>query len=260
MREFNAAIKGNGEVVGSERLFPDDVLEMNPSELFFAQFADGEGLSSQILLFNPDPLREATVFLFPRGDRGQSLLVDFNGATASGPIASAIPPGGMSVFETDGKGDLQAGSVTVLATGPISGVLVFAGPDLGLAGVGNSVRLKAGFSTPVVSNSSAGIRTGLAVLNLEGEAVDCAFSLLGSEGASIASSDGRVKNGGQAVSPLDGEGHFAVFVEELLWDSAVDFNVFQGTVVVECSGNTAATAIQVRPGQYATLPVLPTRR
>ena len=63
--------------------------------------------------------------------------------------------------------------------------------------------------------------------------------------------------GGQAVSPLEGDGHFAVFPEELVWDSPVDFDVFQGTVVVECDGNTAATAIQVRPGQYATLPVLP---
>lgn len=88
-------------------------------------------------------------------------------------------------------------------------------------------------------------------------AVDCAFGLRGSDGPSIASSDGRLKEGGDAVSPLEGEEHFAVFPEELLWDSVVDFDVFQGTVVVECNGNIAATAIQVRPGQYATLPIFP---
>ena len=235
--------------------------EAHPSELFFAQFADGLGLSSQVLLFNLDLTREATAFLFPRGDRGESLSVDWKGATVAGATApttaSTIPPGGMSVFETNGEGDLQAGSVTVLATGTISGVLVFAGPGLGLAGVGNSVRLEAGFSAPLVSNSAAGISTGLALMNLEGDAVDCGFELVGADGVSIASSDGSLMKGGSAVSPVDGKGHFAVFPEELLWDSAVDLDIFEGTVVVECDGSTAATAIQVRPGQYATLPVLP---
>ena len=235
--------------------------ETASSELFFAQFADGQGLTSQILLFNLDLFREATAFLFPRGDQGQSLSVDWKGALVSGttdPTTTAvIPPGGMSLFETDGTGDLQAGSVTVLATGTISGVIVFAGPDLGLAGVGSSVRLEAGFSAPVVSNSAAGIRTGLAVMNLGRDAVDCGFELVGSDGVSIASSDGGLVTGGQAVSPLDGDGQFAVFPEELGWDSPVDFDVFQGIVLVECNGNTAATAIQVRPGQYATLPVFP---
>ena len=52
-------------------------------------------------------------------------------------------------------------------------------------------------------------------------------------------------------------GHLALFVTQFDWNQLVDFSAFEGILKVTSSGRIAATVIQTRPGQFATLPVTP---
>lgn len=52
-------------------------------------------------------------------------------------------------------------------------------------------------------------------------------------------------------------GHMALFVNQFDWSENVDFSIFQGLLEVVASGKIAATVIQSRPSQFATLPVSP---
>ena len=53
-------------------------------------------------------------------------------------------------------------------------------------------------------------------------------------------------------------GHFAGFAKEFDWDGAVDFSDFEGKLKAstESDGKFSAVGIQVRPNQFATLPVI----
>ena len=223
------------------------------SRLLFAQFADGQGLASEVMIYNPDPEREVTITLLPRGDSGELLAIDFNGQVGPDPFQATISPLGFRVFGTDGEGELQTGSLSVEATGAIDGVLVFSGAGLGLAGVGASLPLKAGFATPAVISAAKGVRTGLAAMNLGDSAVNCSFELLSGTGQLLSTSRGKPGSG----VLLEGYGHLALFVDELDWEPPVELSDFSGTLAAKCNGRISATAIQVRPGQYATLPVTP---
>lgn len=226
--------------------------------LNFAQFADGRGLSSEVIISNDDSENEVHVEVRPHDGGGNAMAIPFNGEAATDLLDATIPAAGMRVFATDGQDEnLHLGSVEVAADGPVTGVVVFAGPGLGLAGVGSSVELTNGFSAPVISDTTRHIRTGVAIMNLELVPASCSFILLDADGAETATSNGELKPGGRNVSPWVPKGHASFYVDELLWSPAVDLSHFQGTLRVLCSGRMAATALQVRPGQFATLPVRP---
>ena len=213
-------------------------------ELNFAQFADGAGLFSQIILFNLDPDLEADVTLVLRDNEGNPLSVDLNGV--SGQTTALIPAGGLRRFKTDGLGNLATGSVRVSSDRPVAGVILFGG-TVGLAGVGNSVAQPIGFVAPIETNTGAEVDTGIAVVNLEDRLVSLSLELADGSGVVLASA--------QAV--LSGLGHLATFLTELSWSSEVDFSDFEGTLKVSATGAIAGTVIQTRPGQFATLPVVP---
>jgi hypothetical protein len=97
------------------------------------------------------------------------------------------------------------------------------------------------------TDEAKGINTGVAVMSLETEAMTLDADLLGSDGQFVAS----------ARVPLTGLGHAALFVTDFEWDQAVDFSQFEGLLRVRAGGRTAATVIQTRPGQFATMPVAP---
>ena len=215
-------------------------------ELNFAQFADGAGLFSQIILFNLDPDLEADVTLVLRDNEGNPLSVDLNGEQVSGQTTALIPAGGLRRFKTDGLGNLATGSVRVSSDRPVAGVILFGG-TVGLAGVGNSVAQPTGFVAPIETNTGAEVDTGIAVVNLEDRLVSLSLELADGSGVVLASA--------QAV--LSGLGHLATFLTELSWSSEVDFSDFEGTVKVSATGPIAGTVIQTRPGQFATLPVVP---
>ncbi len=214
--------------------------------LYFAQFADGESaVSSQILLLNLSEENEATAQLTLRDDSGFPLPVDLGGEPVSGEKQVEIGPKALAVLATDGLGELQKGSMTVTSDQPIAGVVIFSGPTVGAAGVGNSVELPEGFVAPMETNESSGINTGVAVMNLEDADQTLDADLLDNSGQKLAS----------AQVPLAALGHTALFVTEIPWDEPVDFSAFEGLLRIRSEGRTAATVIQTRLGQFSTMPV-----
>ncbi len=50
-------------------------------------------------------------------------------------------------------------------------------------------------------------------------------------------------------------GHLSLFVDQIPWSTQIDFSDFMGLIRVRPSGKIAATVVQTRPGQFATMPV-----
>ncbi len=267
MRAVSASVAHNAVVVNSDledanpfnNSDSETTVIQDPYLLYFAQFGDGAGaLFSQILLVNLDGAREAEVDVFLRDDDGDDLDVDLNGEIVSGLAQVVIPPAGSRVLLTDGVGDLAVGSVTVVSDTPLAGVILFGGV-VGLAGVGSSPELPAGFVAPVQSLMEEGepgpagqtvisnVNTGIAVMNLTDDEIMLELRLTDTDGNEIATSE----------ASLPGRGHLALFVDELFAGSGVDFSDFEGLLEVFPSGSVSATVIQVRPDQFATLPVVP---
>ena len=132
---------------GFERLGPFPIVEFEPrvEPLYFAQFGDGSGLFSKIVLTALDRTADSNITIRLKDGDGGPLSVDLNGEVVPGLLETSIPAGGLVSFQTDGQGPLQAGSVLVESDRPVSGVILFGG-SVGLAGVGKSVVLEEGFS------------------------------------------------------------------------------------------------------------------
>ncbi|HUV13807.1 MAG TPA: ethylbenzene dehydrogenase-related protein [Acidobacteriota bacterium] len=217
--------------------FPD------PTTLYFAQFADGNGIFSQITLFNLNQERDAATTILLNDDEGDPLTVDLNGQEVPGELEVTIPAGSLRRYATDGLGDTVIGSVTVESDESLAGVILFGGTT-GLAGVGSSVALDdSGFTAPM--EVGAGTNTGVALMNLEGEEVTLNFQLCDEDGGVLAT----------AQMALPAMGHRALFVTEVEWDTVVDFSDFDGLLKMTATGSTSATVIQTRPSQLATMPV-----
>ncbi len=223
---------------------PEALLE----KLYFAQFGNGDGFFSQILLFFSDSENETAARIIIKKDDGSAFPVVLNGQEFSqGTVDLTVPPSGLRVFQTDAKGPVVAGSVTVCSDRPLTGLFIFGG-GFGLAGVASSPLLESGFTGPVETSAALGIETGVAIQNLGEQGITIDLELLDTEGQIVATSQ---------VS-LPTMGHTAQFVTQIPWDPAVDFSDFRGTVRATAPGLTAATMIQVRqPAQFATLPVTP---
>ncbi len=221
--------------------------------LHFAQFANGAGIVSQISLLNG--IGEAVnAKLELRGGDGAPLNVVLNGEMVSGETeVFSIAGGGGAVYASDGQGPVVAGSLTVHSDGPLSGVVLFEGATLGVAGVGNSEPL-AGFRAPAENRTGDRfIRTGVAVMNLDAEEKTLQVRLIDLDGAETGT-------GTVATDPLAGNGHMARFIEEFNWDDPVpDLTDFQGVLeVVPSHGRVAATVLRISSGNnMASLPVAP---
>ncbi len=218
-------------------------------KLYFAQFGDGLGvLASEIILVSLDPENPTTAVVILKGQDGEPLSVDLNGDQVVGELHDVlVPADGKVVLETDGEGDLVVGSVTVCSNLPLAGVIVFSG-TVGLAGVQSSEAL-VHFAAPIKALGND-IRTGIAIMNLEGVAVRLTLELVGEDGELVA--------GAEII--LGAMGQLSAFVDEaerFPWDQAVDFSDFEGTVRAWADGRVAATVVQTRPDQFATQPVAP---
>ena len=218
-----------------------------PEKLYFAQFGDGQDqIFSQIVLINLDTSTPAQANIILRGGDGQPLSVDLNGNLVEGQLSIEIPAGGLRVLATDGKGPQVVGSVTVCSDRPLAGVILFGGV-VGLAGVGASVELPNGFVAPIKTNETNQINTGIAVVNLLDQLATVNLQLCDTEGQTLAT--GQLE--------LAGNGHRALFVNEITWSVPVDFENFRGLLKAAVPTSIAATVIQTRPGEFATLPVAP---
>lgn len=222
--------------------------------LYFAQFANGAGIISQISLLNVDVEEDVNAKLELRDGKGAPLNVVLNGEMISGESeVFTIAGGGGAVYASDGKGPVVAGSLTVHADRPFSGVVLFEGAALGVAGVGNSEPL-AGFRAPAENRSGDQfIRTGVAVMNLDAEEKALQVRLISLDGTEVGT-------GTVTADPLAGNGHLARFIDEFMWDEpAPDLTDFQGVLeVVPSHGQVAATVLRISSGNnMASLPVAP---
>ena len=232
---------------------PVDPVE-STERLYFAQFANGDGLISQITLLTVGSEEEVHAKLELRGGNGAPLNVVLNGEMISGETeVFSIAAGGGAVFTSDGNGPVVAGSLTVHADGPLSGVVVFDGEALGVAGVGSSEPL-AGFRAPTENRSGDKfIRTGVAVMNLDAEEQILQVRLIDLDGTEVGT-------GTVTTDPLAGNGHVARFIDEFQWNTPVpDWTDFQGVLeVIPSHGRVAATALRLSSGNnMASLPVAP---
>jgi hypothetical protein len=226
---------------------PEGEVASSEHRLYFAQFGDGEGqLFSQILLINREEEVEASATVSLRDDEGEPLEVDLNGEVVQGSVDVTVPAGGLKVLETDGEGDLTVGSVMVTSDQPLGGVVLFGG-SAGVAGVGASEVLSEGFLAPIEKSSSLNINTGIAVMNLGAEELTLELELLNPDAEQLAT----------AQADLVGNGHSPRFVNQFDWSASVNFSDFQGMLRVRSTARCAATVIQTRPNQFATMPVVP---
>jgi hypothetical protein len=130
-------------------------------DLIFAQFANGIGWITSLFLTNPfkEPLAGELSFFDRSGAR---LAIPTNGQPAADRLSFSIQPFGGAFLSTDGSGDLVTGSARITSASPVGGVLRFASPTLGIAGVGSS-SLSSGFITPAARSQSKGLSTGVAI-------------------------------------------------------------------------------------------------
>ena len=223
--------------------------------LYFAQFANGGGLISQISLLTVGSEEAVNTRLELLDDDGAPLHVVLNGEVVAGETeVFRIEASGAAFYASDGEGPVVPGAVTVHADGPLSGVVVFDGGafNLGVAGVGSSEPL-AGFRAPVENRSGdVVIRTGVAVMNLDAEQTAVQVRLLDLEGSVVG-------KGTMATEPLSGKGHVARFLDEFKWDDpAPDLTDFRGVLeVIPSNGQVAATVLRWSSGNLASLPVSP---
>ncbi|PYV18749.1 MAG: hypothetical protein DMG07_03255 [Acidobacteria bacterium] len=226
------------------------VQEAGTNTSIFAQLVNGAGWVSSMVLTNPSTTETATGSLRMLNDRGEPMASSLNGQSPAATASFTIPPLGSVTLTSDGAGDLVSGSAQVSANIPVSGVIKYSHPIMGMIGIGESDPLRS-FMTPVVRDASRGRNTALALRNTLQSPVDFELSLLTLAGLEVS--------GGSTSLELTAGGHMAAFIDQLFPNA--DTASFQGTLVVRSLGQEeglAATALQIGTsnGEIATLPVI----
>ena len=225
--------------------------------LDFAHFANGEGLTSDLVFVNvgTHPIRPALYFYDQEGQpMAAESVVDITGdlefmEDGGLSIQTAMEPLGELTISTHGQGDLVSGSVRVVAGGPLGGVLRFDLPGIGVAGVGVSSPVRDALFP--VRRQEAGINTGVAIHNLESSAEIVRCELM---------REGVLHD---AVSlPLAANGQSSWFIDAAF--PAADTSDFAGSVHCDAEGPGMFTAVALELDAarriFTTLPVFPTRR
>ena len=225
-----------------------------PLTLGFAHFANGAGMTSDLVFVNvaPQPVRPALYFYDTEGNPiAAESVVDITGDLAiqedgALTVLTEMEPLGELTVSTHGRGDLVSGSVRVVSEGPIGGMLRYDLPGIGEAVVGASPPVSDALFA--VRRQEGGITTGVAVHNLEEEAMEVVCELM-QEGVLL-----------DAVSlPLEANGQTAWMIDAAF--PAADTSDFAGSV--RCAavgeGRFGAVALEMDPGSriFITLPVFP---
>ena len=225
--------------------------------LDFAHFANGAGITSEIVLVNvsPHPSRPALYFY----DRAGYLIapnsvVDVMGdleITEDGALTvrTEMEPLGELTISTHGRGEMVSGSVTVVSDGPIGGGVRYSVPGLGVAGVGASKPVQDAVFP--ARRQEGGMNTAAALHNMEAEAMGVSCHLM------------RAGVALEAVEiPLEANGQTAWFIEDTF--TATDTSDFAGAVRCTAPGAGRFTAIAVEidatGGIFTTLPVVEVNR
>jgi len=215
--------------------------------LYFAQFGNGSGVKSDLVLTNTSS-KTATVSVEFRDDNGDPLLVGVSdlaehSRSQQSSLELSIPPLETVTISTDGSGELVVGSAEVISNVILGGVIRFTLPGLGIAGVGSS-KPYSSFAIPV--RAAGGVNTGLAFFNPGEQPVDISFTYKGVGGTSES----------VEMKSFPKHGHSAKFLSEIFKGS--DLGEAMGTLIVRVTGGEiAAIALEVGsfPGEFTTLPV-----
>ncbi|MEE8350492.1 MAG: LamG-like jellyroll fold domain-containing protein [Acidobacteriota bacterium] len=224
-----------------------------PETLYFSQFGNGQGLTSEIVLTNPSATDTISGEINFFDDQGLPLSVGIAGTGETTRVDFSVMPLGAVTISTDGQGEVTVGSAVVSSDRTSGGVVRFDLFGIGIAGVPPSQPLS-GFVTPV-RRKSGGINTGVAIYNISPQAVALNLTLQDAQGK-------PVPNGETNIEDFPARGHLARFLGgagEVLFPDA-DTEDFQGTLAVRVTGgNVAATALELgtQPGEFTTLPVTP---
>ena len=222
--------------------------------LDFAHFANGTGITSEMVFLNPStqPSRPAVYFYDTEGAPIAAYsVVDVTGdleITEDGALTvwTEMEPLGVLTISTHGRGELVTGSVRVVSDGPIGGLLRFEHPGVGAGVVGASLPLSDAIFP--VRRQEGGINTWAAIHNLESSAGLLRCDLM-REGVLL-----------DAVSiPLEANGQTAWFIDQAF--PAADTSDFAGSVRCDAvgEGRFSAVALEMDPGNriFTTLPVVP---
>jgi len=219
-----------------------------PDVFYFAQFGDGTAggatLSSDIALFNLSRTHPANSRVYLEADDGKPLSVDVDGSEVPGEKEVPVPPSGIKVLRTDGKGELRTGSIRVLSDravsgAQLSGVILFRG--FGLAGVLANEAVRR-FRAPV--RSGPGLDSGIALRGVGGDQV-VVLELRDAAGLLVSTANVQLKCAA----------HIAKMLGELEWNPPPDLSRFSGTITGSAPQDLAAAVILVTQDDFATLPV-----
>ena len=238
------------------------------AELDFAHFANGDGITSDLVFVNLSterprpaptpyhqdilPLRPTIYFYDTEGAlvsaesvvdiTGDLEILEDGGLT----VLTEMEPLGVLTISTHGRGDLVTGSVRVAADEPIGWGMRFDLPGVGVAGV---------VATPPardvlfpVRRQEAGINTGVAVHNLGEEAMGVTCRLM--QGGTVLETE---------LIRLEANGQTSWFIEEEF--TRTDTSGFVGSVRCSAPGEGMFTgmALEFDAGNriFTTLPVVP---
>ena len=238
------------------------------AELTFAHFANGVGLTSDLVFVNLStersrpaptpfhtdilPVRPAIYFYDTEGALvSAESVVDITGdleVTEDGGVTvqTEMEPLGVLTISTHGRGELVSGSVRVAADEPIGGALRFDLPGIGVAGVGASSPVSDALFP--VRRQEGGINTGVAIHNLESSPGLVRCELM---------REGVLRDA--VPIPLAGNGQVSWFIDEMF--PATDTSDFVGSVrcTVPDGGSFAGVAVELDAANriFTTLPVVP---
>jgi len=250
----NGSFSSSGDSISTSQVtVPQQTPELT-EKLFFAQFGNGPGLISDIVLTNPsatDTISGRVDFL---DDNGVPFLAGIVGTGETSSVDFSVAPLGSVTISTDGQGAIAVvGSAVISSEGTLGGVIRFSISGIGIAGVGASQPLS-GFVVPV-RRVAGGINTGVAIYNTETNSVTLDLTLRDPKGV-------LVLGGTATIADLPAGGHLSKFIGglgEVLFPDA-DTDDFQGTLVVQVTdGNVATAALELGTvvGEFTTLPVTP---
>ena len=235
---------------------PSNRAEATPGvgALDFAHFANGEGITSEMVFLNPStqPSRPAVYFYDTKGDPiPADSVVDVTGdleITEDGALTvwTEMEPLGVLTISTHGRGELMTGSVRVVSNGPIGGLLRFDLPGVGAGVVGASLPISDALFP--VRRQEGGITTWAAIHNLESSPGLLRCDLM-REGVLLDA----------ASIPLEANGQTSWFIDQAF--PAADTSDFAGSVRCDAVGEGlfSAVALEIDEGNriLTTLPVVP---
>ena len=237
---------------------PSNRAEATPratAALDFAHFANGASWQSGLVFVNgaSHPIRPALYFYDKEGDRiDPESVVDLTGdlevqEDGALSIQRAMAPLGELTISTHGQGELVSGSVTVSANGPIGGVLRYAHPDIGVAGVGVGQPVRDALFP--ARRQAGGISTAAALHNLGEEAMTVSCRLM---------KDGIVLE--EVEIYLAANGQKARYIEEVF--TLTDTSDFVGSVRCTAPDLFTGVAVEIDAENriLTTLPVVPVAR